>query len=44
MDRAGFLALRDLVLAVPLAPNVAAYAVRLCGGQSGQMMRGPISM
>jgi MoxR-like ATPase len=31
LDRATFLQLRDLVFAVPLAPNVAAYAVQLCG-------------
>ena len=31
LDREEFLQLRDLVLAVPLAANVAAYAVRLCG-------------
>jgi MoxR-like ATPase len=31
LDREEFLRLRDLVLAVPLAANVAAYAVRLCG-------------
>jgi MoxR-like ATPase len=31
MNREEFLQLRDLVLAVPLAPNVAGYAVRLCG-------------
>jgi MoxR-like ATPase len=30
-DRAEFLDLRDLVLAVPAPQNVAAYAVRLCG-------------
>jgi MoxR-like ATPase len=30
-DRQTFLALRDLVLAVPVPKNVAAYAVRLCG-------------
>ena len=30
-DREEFLQLRDLVLAVPVPPNVAAYAVRLCG-------------
>ena len=32
LDREEFLELRDLVLAVPVANNVAAYAVRLCGG------------
>lgn len=31
MDRAAFLELRDLVWAVPVPKNVAAYAVRLCG-------------
>jgi MoxR-like ATPase len=31
LRREEFLQLRDLVLAVPLARNVAAYAVRLCG-------------
>ncbi len=31
LDREEFLQLRDLVLAVPVANNVAAYAVRLCG-------------
>jgi MoxR-like ATPase len=30
-DRAAFLELRDLVLAVPVPKSVAAYAVRLCG-------------
>ena len=30
-DRAAFLELRDLVLAVPVARTVAGYAVRLCG-------------
>src|SRR5205085_11717428 len=30
-DRKTFLELRDLVLAVPVAKTVAAYAVRLCG-------------
>ncbi|HEY4329759.1 MAG TPA: MoxR family ATPase [Phycisphaerae bacterium] len=30
-DRAGFLALRHLVLSVPVPQSVAAYAVRLCG-------------
>jgi MoxR-like ATPase len=30
-DRAAFLELRDLVLAVPVARTVAAYAVKLCG-------------
>jgi MoxR-like ATPase len=30
MSRADFLVLRDLVLAVPVAPNVASCAVRLC--------------
>jgi MoxR-like ATPase len=30
-DRTTFLELRDLVLAVPVPQNVAAYAVRLCG-------------
>jgi MoxR-like ATPase len=30
-DRAAFLELRSLVLAVPVARNVAAYSVRLCG-------------
>ncbi len=30
LTREEFLQLRDLVLAVPVAPNVAAYAVRLC--------------
>src|SRR5438874_7221445 len=30
-DRAAFLELRDLVLAVPVPRSVAAYAVRLCG-------------
>ncbi|HYH67407.1 MAG TPA: MoxR family ATPase [Urbifossiella sp.] len=30
-DRAAFLQLRDLVLAVPVPSGVAAYAVRLCG-------------
>lgn len=30
-DRAAFLELRDLVLAVPVPRNVAAYAVHLCG-------------
>jgi MoxR-like ATPase len=30
-DRAAFLELRDLVWAVPVARNVAAYAVKLCG-------------
>jgi MoxR-like ATPase len=30
-DRQAFLELRDLVLAVPVAKSVAAYAVRLCG-------------
>jgi len=30
MTRSAFLQLRDLVLAVPVAANVAAYAVRLC--------------
>jgi MoxR-like ATPase len=31
LDRDEFLQLRDLVLAVPVARNVASYAVRLCG-------------
>jgi MoxR-like ATPase len=31
MDRSEFLQLRDLVLAVPLADNVAEFAVKLCG-------------
>jgi MoxR-like ATPase len=31
LDREEFLQLRELVLAVPVANNVAAYAVRLCG-------------
>ncbi|MGI9456647.1 MAG: AAA family ATPase [Aeoliella sp.] len=31
LDRDQFLTLRDLTLAVPVARNVAAYAVRLCG-------------
>ena len=31
LDREEFLQLRDLVLAVPVANNVAAYAVRICG-------------
>jgi MoxR-like ATPase len=31
-DRAAFIDLRELVLAVPVARSVAAYAVRLCGG------------
>ncbi|WP_439624542.1 AAA family ATPase [Gemmata sp.] len=31
LDRAAFLELRDLVLAVPVARSVASYAVRLCG-------------
>ncbi len=31
MDRAAFLELRDLVWAVPVPRNVAAYSVRLCG-------------
>ncbi len=31
LDREAFLDLRDLVLAVPLAPNVAKFAVKLCG-------------
>jgi len=31
MDRSAFLQLRDLVLAVPLAENVAEFAVKLCG-------------
>jgi MoxR-like ATPase len=31
LTREEFLELRDLVLAVPVAGNVAAYAVRLCG-------------
>ncbi len=31
LDREQFLQLRDLVLAVPVAANVAAHAVRLCG-------------
>ena len=31
LERKEFLELRDLVLAVPVAKNVAAYAVRLCG-------------
>jgi MoxR-like ATPase len=31
LTRAEFLELRDLVLAVPVARNVASYAVRLCG-------------
>ncbi len=30
MSRAEYLVLRDLVLAVPVAPNVASWAVRLC--------------
>jgi len=30
-DPAAFLSLRDLILAVPVAQHVAAYAVRLCG-------------
>jgi len=30
LDRAMFLALRDVVRAVPVAPSVASYAVRLC--------------
>ena len=33
LDREEFLQLRDLVLAVPVADNVADYAVRLCGRQ-----------
>ncbi|MEX0586114.1 MAG: MoxR family ATPase [Pirellulales bacterium] len=40
MDRAAFLELRDLVLAVPLAANVAAYAVRLCGASRPDDPRG----
>jgi len=32
LTRDEFLQLRDLVLAVPVARNVAAYAVRICGG------------
>ena len=31
LERESFLQLRDLVFAVPLPPNVAAYAVHLCG-------------
>jgi MoxR-like ATPase len=31
LDKATFLQLRELVYAVPLPPNVAAYAVQLCG-------------
>jgi MoxR-like ATPase len=31
LNREAFLQLRDLVYAVPLPPNVCAYAVRLCG-------------
>jgi MoxR-like ATPase len=31
LDREEFLQLRDLVLAVPVANNVAGYAVRICG-------------
>ncbi len=31
LDREEFLQLRDLVLAVPVAPNVASCAVRICG-------------
>jgi MoxR-like ATPase len=30
LDRAAFLALRDIVRAVPVAPSVASFAVRLC--------------
>ena len=49
LDRAAFLELRDLVLAVPLAPNVANYAVRLCGssrpenGQSNAFIKDYVS-
>ncbi len=45
LDREEFLQLRDLVLAVPVANNVAAYAVRLCGAsrpedpRSGKFVR-----
>jgi MoxR-like ATPase len=45
LDREEFLQLRDLVLAVPVAGNVAGYAVRLCGAsrpedpRSGKFIR-----
>ena len=39
-DRASFLALRQLVLSVPVPKSVAAYAVRLCGS-SPPMIRVP---
>ena len=45
LDREEFLQLRDLVLAVPVANNVAGYAVRLCGAsrpedaRSGKFVR-----
>ena len=39
LDREEFLQLRDLVLAVPVANNVAAYAVRLCGASRPENSR-----
>ncbi|MEN6459167.1 MAG: AAA family ATPase [Thermoguttaceae bacterium] len=45
LEKEEFLRLRDLVLAVPVAANVAAYAVRLCGlsrpedARSGKFVR-----
>ena len=41
LTREEFLQLRDLVLAVPVAPNVAAYAVRLCGASRPDDPRAP---
>jgi MoxR-like ATPase len=40
LDREEFLQLRDLVLATPVAGNVAAYAVRLCGASRPEDPRG----
>jgi MoxR-like ATPase len=39
LTRAEFLQLRDLVLAVPVAENVAAVAVKICGGSRPDDMR-----
>lgn len=41
LTRDEFLQLRDLVLAVPAAPNVAAYAVKLCGASRPDDDRAP---
>jgi MoxR-like ATPase len=41
LTREEFLEARQLVLAVPVAPNVAAYAVRLCGASRPEDPRSP---